>query len=104
MANPPTPPTGMSDAELQAAFVVLWNDAQAAMQTYMTTRCPALLQDHLQYYIENNPAVPPVDPATVVVSNGDPVVVQDQAGDPVAGSPGMIIVNGNVLLAVALTV
>lgn len=76
----PTPPTGVSAAELDAMFAKLFTDADAARQDFLRTRVPAEYQGFLAYYAG---VTPPGYTAELKANVTGPAVVK--------GTPGKMI-------------
>jgi hypothetical protein len=90
---PPPPPTGATQAELDALWAKLLADSEQAQLRYMQQYTPPLLQPHLAYYIAQQP--PPVSGGQTV-----PVVGADGA----AIGTGVIDVANGVITNVQLAV
>lgn len=92
----PAPPTGVTQAELDALWQVLLANANQAKLDYMYARTPAELQPHLEAYIANDTEDAPVKP-------GDPVPVwASPSGLVLQGSPGVAVVEAGALARVDL--
>ena len=64
----PTPPNGVTQAELDAIFADLKIKGEAKKQDWMASQVPADLQPHWQYSLENSSSN-----ASVVSATGNPV-------------------------------
>jgi len=90
-----TPPTGVTQGELNEIFGRLTARGETAKQEFIAGRTPAELQPNLADY--QGTIAPPL-------SQGSTVHVLNAAGVEVAGSPGVAQVSGGVLTSVKLTV
>lgn len=84
-ANPPPPPTGATQQELDDRWALLLADADAMWLAYMQQRTPKELQPHLAWYIGQNQAPPEPVPTEAVISDGDTVPVTNLDGSSANG-------------------
>jgi len=100
MDGQPLPPTGATQAELDALWDQLLADAERAKLAYMQQRVPKDLQPHLAWYISQTiPVDPP--PTQGVVNDGDNVPVwASPSGYVLPGGPARAVVVNGVLTRV----
>jgi hypothetical protein len=101
----PPPPTGVSQAELDAMWTQLLAGANDAKLTFMQRHTPAELQPHLAAYIANELEGPPPDPTQATVTNDDNVPVwASPSGMLLPGGPAKAVVVNSVLTRVDMPI